>query len=54
MPRWARGPVGQPAYWHEARDALAAADPVMAAIMARYEGEGLVGQGDLLDRKSVV
>ena len=47
MPRWASGPVGQPAYWQEARAALAAADPVMAALAARYEGEGLVGQGDL-------
>ena len=47
MPRWASGPVGQPAYWQEARAALAAADPVMASLVARYEGEGLVGQGDL-------
>ena len=47
MPRWANGPTGQPAYWQEARTALAAADPVMAAIMDRYEGEGLVCQGDL-------
>ena len=47
MPRWASGPVGQPAYWQEARAALAAADPAMAALVARYEGEGLVGQGDL-------
>ena len=47
MPRWASGPVGQPAYWQEARVALAAADPVMASLVARYEGEGLVGQGDL-------
>ena len=47
MPRWASGPVGQPAYWQEARAALAAADPAMAALIARYEGEGLVGQGDL-------
>ena len=46
MPRWASGPVGQPAYWQEARAALAAADPVMAQLTARYEGEGLVGQGD--------
>ena len=47
MPRWASGPVGQPAYWQEGRAALAAADPVMAALVAKYEGEGLVGQGDL-------
>ena len=47
MPRWASGPVGQPAYWQEARAALAATDPVMASLAARYEGEGLVGQGDL-------
>ena len=47
MPRWASGPVGQPAYWQEARAALAAADPVMASLATRYEGEGLVGQGDL-------
>ncbi len=47
MPRWASGPVGQPAYWQEARVALAATDPVMASLSARYEGEGLVGQGDL-------
>ena len=47
MPRWASGPVGQPDYWQEARAALAAADPAMAALIARYEGEGLVGQGDL-------
>ena len=47
MPRWASGPVGQPAYWQEARAALATADPTMAALMARYEGEGLVCQGDL-------
>ena len=47
MPRWASGPVGQPAYWHKARAALTVADPVMAQIIARYEGEGLVGQGDL-------
>ena len=47
MPRWASGPVGQPAYWQEARAALAAADAAMAALIARYEGEGLVGQGDL-------
>ena len=46
MPRWASGPVGQPAYWQEARAALAAADPVMAQLTARYAGEGLVGQGD--------
>lgn len=46
MPRWASGPVGQPAWWREARAALAAADPVMAALCARYRGEGLVGQGD--------
>ena len=46
MPRWASGPLGQPAYWHEARDALAVADPVMAGLIARYDGEGLVGQGD--------
>jgi len=47
MPRWANGPTGQPAYWQEARAALAGVDPVMAAIMDRYEGEGLVCQGDL-------
>ncbi len=47
MPRWASGPVGQPAYWQEAQTALAAADPAMAALVARYRGEGLVGQGDL-------
>ena len=46
MPRWANGPVGQAAYWQEARAALAAADPVMAEVVQRYEGEGLVGQGD--------
>ena len=46
MPRWASGPRGQPAYWHEACAALAAADPVMAGLVARYRGEGLVGQGD--------
>lgn len=46
MPRWASGPVGQPAWWQEARAALAAADPVMAALCARYRGEGLKGQGD--------
>lgn len=46
MPRWASGPVGQPAWWREARAALAAADPVMAALCARYRGEGLTGQGD--------
>ena len=46
MPRWASGPQGQPGYWHEARAALAAADPVMAGLIARYDGEGLVGQGD--------
>ena len=46
MPRWASGPVGQPAYWQEARAALAAADPAMAVLCARHEGEGLVGQGD--------
>lgn len=46
MPRWASGPVGQPAWWREALAALAAADPVMAALCARYRGEGLVGQGD--------
>ena len=46
MPRWASGPIGQPTYWHEARAALAAADPVMAELIANYEGEGLVGQGD--------
>ena len=46
MPRWASGPTGQAAYWHEARDAIAAADPVMAGLIARYDGEGLVGQGD--------
>ena len=46
MPRWASGPLGQPAYWHEARATLAAADPVMAGLIANYEGEGLVGQGD--------
>ena len=45
MPRWANGPVGQPAYWQEACAGLAA-DPVMAALVARYRGEGLVGQGD--------
>ena len=47
MPRWASGPVGQPAYWHEARAALTVADPVMATLITKYEGEGLVGQGDL-------
>ena len=47
MPRWANGPTGQPAYWQEARAALAGVDPVMAAIVERYEGEGLVCQGDL-------
>ena len=47
MPRWASGPVGQPAYWHEARAALTVADPVMATLVTNYEGEGLVGQGDL-------
>ena len=46
MPRWASGPLGLPAYWHEARAALTAADPVMAGLIANYEGEGLVGQGD--------
>ena len=46
MPRWANGPVGQPAYWQEACAGLAAADPAMAALVARYRGEGLVGQGD--------
>ena len=46
MPRWASGPRGQPAYWQEACAALAAADPVMAGLVARYDGEGLVGQGD--------
>ena len=46
MPRWASGPVGQPAYWQEACAALTAADPVMAALVRRYRGEGLVGQGD--------
>lgn len=46
MPRWASGPVGQPAWWREALAALAAADPVMAALCARYRGERLVGQGD--------
>ena len=46
MPRWASGPRGQPAYWHEARAALAAVDPVMAELVAYYDGEGLVGQGD--------
>ena len=46
MPRWASGPLGLPAYWHEARAALAAADPAMAALIANYKGEGLVGQGD--------
>ena len=46
MPRWASGPVGQPAYWQEACAQLAAADPAMAALCARYKGEGLVGQGD--------
>ena len=46
MPRWASGPVGQPPYWREACAALAAADPVMAALGARHGGEGLVGQGD--------
>ena len=47
MPRWASGPIGLPDYWHEAQAALAAADPTMAGLMARYDGEGLVGQGDL-------
>ena len=46
MPRWASGPLGQPAWWQEARAALGAADPVMAALVGRYRGEGLVGQGD--------
>lgn len=46
MPRWASGPVGQPAWWREGCGALAAADPVMATLCARYRGEGLVGQGD--------
>lgn len=46
MPRWASGPVGQPAWWQEACVGLAAADPVMAGLVARYQGEGLVGQGD--------
>ena len=46
MPRWASGPLGQPAYWHEACAALAAADPAMAELIERYDGEGLVGQGD--------
>lgn len=46
MPRWASGPIGQPAYWQDACAALAAADPVMAALEEDYGGEGLVGQGD--------
>ena len=46
MPQWASGPLGQPGYWQEARAALGAADPVMAALITHYEGEGLVGQGD--------
>ena len=46
MPRWASGQWGQPAYWDEACAALAAADPVMTGLVARYDGEGLVGQGD--------
>ena len=46
MPRWASGPVGQPAWWREAVEALAAADPVMAGLCERYRGEGLIGQGD--------
>ncbi len=46
MPRWASRPVGQPAWWQEACAGLAAADPVMAGLVARYRGEGLVGQGD--------
>ena len=46
MPRWASGPLGQPAYWQEACAALSAADPVMAGLVARYDGEGLVGQSD--------
>lgn len=35
-----------PDYWPEATAALAGADPVMAALVARYPGRGLVSRGD--------
>lgn len=34
-----------PEYWHAACHALTAADPVLARIIARYEGAGLVSRG---------
>lgn len=35
-----------PAYWPEAKEALSQADPVMAGIIAQYQGETLVSRGD--------
>jgi DNA-3-methyladenine glycosylase II len=38
--------LGKPAYWPEACAALAAEDPVMAALIASYDGEFLQSRGD--------
>lgn len=35
-----------PDYWHEAGAALAAGDPLMAELVQRYAGLGLVSRGD--------
>lgn len=35
-----------PDYWADASAALAATDPVMASLVARYPGRGLVSRGD--------
>jgi len=35
-----------PSYWQQASSELALADPVMAAMVARYEGTTLVSRGD--------
>jgi DNA-3-methyladenine glycosylase II len=41
-----RFPPGLPTYWPRAVAELAAADPVMAGLVARYEGTGLVSRGE--------